>query len=62
MTTSEDIQNIKDIAFQGVGLGILAGVTMQTMKIVEKSVHHNKRRNKKYKYGNAYNYSNYWIK
>lgn len=55
----EDISGITNAVYQGVGLGILAGVSMHTLKVIEKNLSHDKRRSKKYKKGNPYNY---WIK
>lgn len=49
-------QQITDTVFQGVSLGILAGISMHSMKMIEKSMNHNIRRNKKYKKGDVFNY------
>ena len=55
----EDTSGITNAVYQGVGLGILAGISMHTLKTIEKGLNHDNRRKRKYKRGTPYNY---WVK
>ena len=54
-----DVENITGTVIQGVGLAMVAGVSMKAMKAIEKSISHSQRRSKKYKKIDPYNY---WVK
>jgi len=53
-----DTSGIISAVYQGVGLGIIAGISLHTLKTIEKSLEHNNRRKKKNININPYNY---WI-
>ena len=49
MTTTFDPQSIANIAYQGLGIGIIAGVSMKTLDIMQEGLGQKKGRRKKQK-------------